>query len=47
MKKNSKDPKILSIKKKAIPLMMLNQVKKEKKTNKKPKPNTWGHDRPF
>jgi hypothetical protein len=26
---------------------MLNQVKKEKKTNKKPKPNTWGHDRPF
>jgi len=46
MKKNPKDPKILSIKKKLIWCCSKpNEVNKNKE--KEPKPNTREHDRPF
>jgi hypothetical protein len=45
MKKKSKCPKDLSFPQKITDIMMLNQVKREKKTNKES--NTRGHDISF
>jgi hypothetical protein len=47
MKKNPKDPKILSKKKKNQYNDAQNQMKNNKNKGKEPKPNNRGHDRPF
>jgi hypothetical protein len=46
-KKKTKGSKIIELLIKIIDMMMIDQVKKEKKINEEPKPNTKGHDKPF